>query len=117
MAKEVCNEEATKHQAHGQQGGVGVGPCNLQLVNGYVATWKVLDMLPEDRVEGVLRWVVQMVVVQNQRVGFEDLRWEVRESRVRDNKGGNSLKGYGVYDGKWMKRWGEETLKSLLKVS
>lgn len=37
MAEEVRNEEAAKHQAHGQQGGVGVGPFDLQLVNGYVA--------------------------------------------------------------------------------
>lgn len=54
MAEEVCNEEAAKHQAHGQQGSVGVGPLNLQLVNGYVAIGMVLDVLRDDRVEGVV---------------------------------------------------------------
>lgn len=38
MAEEVCNEEATKHQAHGQQGSVGEGPFK-QLVNGLIAFW------------------------------------------------------------------------------
>lgn len=37
MAEEVGNEETTKHQAHGQQGSVGVRPFNLKLMNGYVA--------------------------------------------------------------------------------
>lgn len=73
-AEEVCNEEAAKHQAHRQQGSVGVGPFNLQLMNSYVAIWMVLDVLLDDWVEGVVHGVVEMFVVQNQRVGFEDLR-------------------------------------------
>lgn len=39
MAEEVRDEEAAKHQAHGQQGGVGEGPFRLQVVNGYVAVY------------------------------------------------------------------------------
>lgn len=74
LTEEKRNEEATKHQAHWQQGGVGVGPLNLQLVHGYVAVWMVLHVLGDDRVEGVVQRGVQMVVVQDQRVGFEDLR-------------------------------------------
>lgn len=34
----------------------------------------VLHVLGDDRVEGVVQRGVQMVVVQDQRVGFEDLR-------------------------------------------
>lgn len=102
MAEEVCNEEATKHQAHGQQGSVGVGPFNLQLVNGYIAIWMVLDMLLDDRVEGVLRRVVQMFIVQNQRVGFEDLRGEVKGSKVRQKK---KKKMRQLATGIWRLRW------------
>lgn len=72
-AEEVCNGEATKHQAHGQQGSVGVGPLNLHLMNGYVAVRVVLDVLLDDWVEGIVHCGVQMFIVQNQRVGFEDL--------------------------------------------
>lgn len=73
MTEEVCNQEATKHQAHRQQGGIGVGPMRLRLVSGDVAMLIDLSVLDEDRVEGVVQCVVQMIVVQNQRVGFEDL--------------------------------------------
>lgn len=54
MAEEVCNEEATKHQTHGQQGSVGVGPFDLQLMNSYVAIRMVLDVLLDDWVEGIV---------------------------------------------------------------
>lgn len=54
VAEEVCDEETTKHQAHGQQGSVGVGPFNLQMMDGFVAIWMVLDMLLDDWVEGVV---------------------------------------------------------------
>ena len=58
-----------------------------------------------------------MVVVQNQGVGFEDLRWEVRgkqnkRSQVRELQWW--LRGDHVWDVMWTKRW---TLMSLLKVS
>lgn len=82
--EEVCNEEATKHQAHGQKGGVGVRPFNLQLMDGKVAVIVVLDMLFDERVKGVVRRVVQVFVVQNQRVGFENLRLKIRQSKIRD---------------------------------
>lgn len=54
-AEEVRNEEAAKHQTHGQQSSVGVGPFNLQLVDGNVAISMELDVLLDDRVEGVFR--------------------------------------------------------------
>lgn len=73
LTEEVCNEEAAKHQAHRQQGSVGVWPLYLQLMNSYIAVWMNLDMLVDDWVEGVFQCVVQMVIVQDQRVGFEDL--------------------------------------------
>ena len=72
--EEVGDGEAAKHQAHGQQGGVGEGPFDLQLVNGHVSVRMVLDVLLDDGVEGVVHRPVQMVVVQDQRVGFEDLQ-------------------------------------------
>lgn len=84
VAEEICNEEATKHQAHGQEGGVGVGSFNLQLMEGYVAIWVVLNMLLDDRVEGVIHRGIQMFVVQNQRVGSEDLKSGGRRSKLRD---------------------------------
>lgn len=86
VAEEICNEEATKHQAHGQQGSVGVGPFKLQLVNGYIAVWMVLDMLLDDWVEGVIHRSVQMLIVQNQRMCLEDLRGEVRGSKARQKQ-------------------------------
>lgn len=54
LTQEVCNEEAAKHQAHGEQGSVGVWPFNLHLMNSYIAIWMDLDMLLDDRVEGVV---------------------------------------------------------------
>lgn len=85
MTEEVGNEETSEHKTHGEQGGVGVGPLNLQLVNGYIAVMMVLDVLFDERVEGVLRSVIQMVVVQDQRVSLEDLRrgqYEVRGRKI-----------------------------------
>lgn len=86
VAEEVCDEEAPKHQAHGQQGSVGVGPFKLQLLNGYIAVWMFLDKLPDDWVEGVIHRAVQMLIVQNQRMCLEDLRGEVRGSKARQKK-------------------------------
>lgn len=74
LTKEVCNEETAKHQAHRQQGGVGIRPFNLQFFNGHVAIIMDLNVLLYDGVEGVVQCVIQMFVVQDQRVGFEDLR-------------------------------------------
>lgn len=50
----VRNGEAAKHQAHGQQGGVGEGSFNLQLMNGNILLCIVRNtiMLPRD--EGVI---------------------------------------------------------------
>lgn len=98
MAEEVCNEEATKHQAHGQQGSVGEGPFK-QLVNGLIAFWMWHDFL-YDRVEGVLHRVVHMFIVQNKRVGVEDLRGEVKGSKVRQKK-----KKRQLATGVWRLRW------------
>lgn len=70
LTKEVRNEETTKHKAHGQQGSVGIGPLNLNM-NSFVALWVDVHLI--DWVERVIHCVVQMLVVQNQRVGFEDL--------------------------------------------
>lgn len=53
-AQEVGNEEATKHQAHGEQGGVGVGPLDLHLVDGHVAVGMNLRVLQDDGVEGIV---------------------------------------------------------------
>lgn len=61
--EEVGNTEATKHQAHGQQGGVGVSPFDLQLMNCYVSIRVILDVLFDDWVERVVCCVVEMVVV------------------------------------------------------
>lgn len=73
LTEEECHEEAAKHQAHRQQGSVGVWPLYLQLMNSYVAIWMKLNMLLNDWVEGVVQCVIQMVIVQDQRVSFEDL--------------------------------------------
>lgn len=71
LAEKVCNEEATKHQAHGEQGGVREGPLNFQ-VDGFVAF--SIDMLLHDGMERIVHGFIQMFVVQDQRVGLEDLR-------------------------------------------
>lgn len=73
LAEKVCNEEATKHQAHGEQGGVREGPLNF-FVDGSVAIRKELDMLLEDGMERIVHGFIQICVVQDQRVGLEDLR-------------------------------------------
>lgn len=73
LAEKVCNEEATKHQAHGEQGGVREGPLNF-LVDGFVAFRMGLDMLLHDGMERVVHGFIQMFVVQDQRVALEDLR-------------------------------------------
>lgn len=62
-AQEVRNEEATKHQAHGEQGGVGVGPLDLHLVDGHVAVSMHLLVLRDDGVEGIFFGGVQMLIV------------------------------------------------------
>lgn len=56
--QEVRDGEAAKHQAHGQQGGVGVGPFDLQLVDGDVAVRMVLHVLRDNGDEGVIAGVV-----------------------------------------------------------
>lgn len=63
--QEVRDGEAAKHQAHGQQGRVGVGPFHLLHQNGDVAVRIVLQLLRDDRDEGVLHGAVQVVVVQD----------------------------------------------------
>lgn len=55
LTEEICNEEAAKHQTHRQQGGIGVWPLMLYLVNSHVAIWVKLDMLLINRVEGVVQ--------------------------------------------------------------
>lgn len=72
--QEVRDGEAAKHQAHGQQGRVGVGPIHLLHQNGDVAVSVVLHLLRDDWDEGVLHGAVQVIVVQDQRMGLEDLR-------------------------------------------
>lgn len=72
--EEVRNGEAAKHQAHGQQGGVGEGSFNLQLINGNILRCIVQNMIMLPWGEGVIHCVVQVLVVQDQRVGFENLR-------------------------------------------
>lgn len=71
LAEKVCNEEATKHQAHGEQGGVREGPLNF-LVDGCVGF--MIDMLLQDGMERIFHGFIQMFVVQDQRVALEDLR-------------------------------------------
>lgn len=79
-AQEVCDEEAAKHQAHGEQGGVGVGPLDLHLVNGHVAVGMHLLVLTDEGVEGIVFGGVQMLIVQDQWVGLEDLKVRRRTS-------------------------------------
>lgn len=76
LTEEVSNEEAAKHEAHAEQGSVGVRPLDLQLVDCDVPLLAVLDVLHDDGVERVVQCAVQMFVVQDQRVGFEDLSKE-----------------------------------------
>ena len=80
LTEEICNEEAAKHQAHRQEGRVGEWPFNLQVCNSYVAICMCFNVLLDDWVEGVVKCVVQVVVVQDQRMGFEDLRKTKREN-------------------------------------
>lgn len=56
--QEVRDGEAAKHQTHGEQGGVGVGPFDLQLVNGDVAVGMVLHVLLDNGDEGVVHGAV-----------------------------------------------------------
>lgn len=72
--QEVGDGEAAKHQAHGQQGGVGVGPLDLQLVNGDVTIGMVVHVLRNNWDERVIHGVIEVFVVEDQRVGLEDLR-------------------------------------------
>ena len=53
----------------------------------------VLDVLRKDRVEGVVQRGVQMVVVQNQRVGSEDLRERRGEERRGEERRGEERRG------------------------
>lgn len=113
LTEKVSNEEAAKHQAHGQQGSVGVRPLDLQLLNGYVAVWMDLDVLHDDRVKGVVQRVVEMFVVEDQRVGSEYLKKVTRHIRCTMNTNQHKVRG----NMKWMQEKGEETMMSLLKVS
>lgn len=51
--EEVRNGEAAKHQAHGQQGGVGEGSFNLPLILGTILS-SVQNMIMLLRGEGVI---------------------------------------------------------------
>lgn len=73
LAEKVCNEEATKHQAHGEQGSVREGPLNF-LLDGLVALRMFHNMLRDDGMERIVHGSIQVFVVQDQRVGLEDLR-------------------------------------------
>lgn len=73
-AEEVCDEETSKHQTHGEKSCVGVRSLYLQLLYCDVAIGMDFNVLLDHRVEWVVMGVVQVVVVQNQRVSFEDLR-------------------------------------------
>ena len=69
--QEVGDEEAPEHKAHGQQSSVGVGWwCMFNVSGGFVV----------HVVEGVSTAAVQLDVVQDQRVGFEDLPWPEEET-------------------------------------
>lgn len=73
LTEEVCDEETPEHKTHGKQGGVGVGPLMYDLEHCNVAIIKMLYFLLDHRVERVVQGVVQVLIVQNQRVSFEDL--------------------------------------------
>ena len=73
-AEEVRDEETPEHQTHGEKSRVGVRPLDLQLLYCDVAIGTDFSVHCDDRVERVVMGVVQVFVVQDQRVTFEDLR-------------------------------------------
>ena len=78
LTQEERDEEAPEHQAHGQQSCVGVGRC-------FMGSGLVDGGLHVRVVEGVVDGVVQMGVVQDQRVGFEDLPRPEEEETMNDS--------------------------------
>lgn len=74
LTEEVCNEEAAKHQAHREQGSVGVCPFNFNTLNCYISIWMNLNTLRHDWVERIVQCIIQIFIVQDQRMGFEDLK-------------------------------------------
>lgn len=84
--QEVRDGEAAKHQAHGEQSGVGIGPLQLLHQDGDVAVRMVLQLLRHDWDEGVLHGAVQVVVVQDERMGLEDLRGKEGGMKVGDSE-------------------------------
>lgn len=61
--QEVRNEEATKHQAHGEQGSVWVWSLDFHLMDGHIAIRMHLLVLSDDGVEGIVFGGIKMVVV------------------------------------------------------
>lgn len=74
LTEEVCNEEAAKHQAHREQGSVGVCPFHFNTLNCYISIWMNLNTLRHDWVERIVQCIIQIFIVQDQRMGFEDLK-------------------------------------------
>jgi hypothetical protein len=92
LTEEVCDEETPEHKTHGKQGGVGVGPLMYDLVHCLVAIIMILYALLDHRVERVVQAVVQVLIVQNQRVSFEDLNNE-KKSRYVDELAAEDRRG------------------------
>lgn len=75
LAQEIGNKEASKHEAHGQQGRVGVRGLDSVDDNSYVASRVVIDdRLLHFRMPGIFQSGIQMVVIQNQRMRLEGLQ-------------------------------------------
>ena len=74
LPQEEGDEEAAQHQAHGEQRGVGVGSVHRHHGDGGVAGGVVVQaVLRHHGVPWLLPGGVQVVVVQDQRVGLEGL--------------------------------------------
>lgn len=67
LPEKECNEEAPKHQAHGEQGGVGVR-CQQVFWSGTVDFIVLLQNMRK-----VVQGNIQFLVVENQRMGLKDL--------------------------------------------
>lgn len=76
-AQVVSDGEASQHQTHGQQGGVGVRSHDGLSHHGDVAGGIVTNLLMDHRWEpGVLYGGVKAVIVQDERVGLKYLQQE-----------------------------------------
>lgn len=85
LAKEKGDKETTEHEAHGEQSRVRIRRLNGANEHSRVARSVVInDAFFRFRLPGIFHACIQLIVIQNERVCFEDLHksQEITEKEI-----------------------------------